>query len=79
MTSWVMMEIIGISRIIIMKIKIGDKIYDSEDEPIMIIMSHYDKQNISNMRPECTKYCSFPDEYDADEIRNWMKTDEKNN
>ena len=57
----------------IMKVKIGEKIYDSEKEPIMVILSESDKENISNMLPEATKYCSFPDEILVESIREFMK------
>lgn len=56
-----------------MKVKIGDTIYDSETEPIMVILSESDKQNIANMLPEATKYCSYPDTIPTDEIRQFMK------
>ena len=56
-----------------MKIKIGEKIYDSTDEPIMVILSDKDKENIKNMLPECSKYCSFPDTHNTDEILDWME------
>jgi hypothetical protein len=43
-----------------MKVKIGNKIYDSEDQPIMLILTDFDKNNISNMLETNTKYCSYP-------------------
>jgi len=43
-----------------MKVKIGDKIYDSLKEPIMFILSESDKKNIREMSSKCNKYCSFP-------------------
>ncbi len=58
-----------------MKIKIGDKIFDPNDEPIMLILDKKDKENISNMLPEATKYCAFPDGYDIDAVKKFMKTD----
>jgi hypothetical protein len=57
-----------------MKVKVGDKIYDSESEPIMVILSESDKENISNMLPEATKYCSFPDKIPLEIIKEFMKT-----
>lgn len=60
-----------------MKVKIKDKIYDSHDEPIMIILESYNKEDISNMAEEARKYCEYPDEYDEDEIREFMKTGEE--
>lgn len=56
-----------------MKVKIGEKIYDSSEEPILIVLSDSDKENIKNMIPEATKYCSFPDTYDLDKIKAFMK------
>lgn len=58
-----------------MWVKIKDKLYDSHEEPIMIILSEDDKSNISNMLPEAFKYCSYPDEGFSEEfIKNFMKT-----
>ena len=57
-----------------MKIKIGNQIYDAEDEPIMVILEGNDKENIANMLPTATKYCSYPDECTPDEIKEFMKT-----
>lgn len=61
-----------------MKIKIKDKIYDGEIEPVMIILSERDKKNIANMSKDATKYCYFPDteewiKNDYEKIRQWMK------
>jgi hypothetical protein len=56
-----------------MKVKIGEKIYDSNEEPILIFLSEEDKENIKNMIPEATKYCSFPDTYDLGKIKEFMK------
>lgn len=58
----------------IMLVKIGDLIYDSNEEPIMLILDENDKRNISNMLPEATKYISFPDdeEYSEYRIRKFM-------
>lgn len=57
-----------------MKVKIGDSVYDSAVEPVMVILSATDKENISNMLPDATKYASFPDKWgSADEMMAWMK------
>jgi len=63
-----------------MKIKVGDKIYDGDKEPVMIILSEADKKNISQMSPTATKYCSYPDtpEWTGEnhkKIQEWMKTE----
>ncbi len=56
-----------------MKIKVGDKIYDAEDERIMVILSDWDKENITNMLPECHKYASWPEgTFTPEEISEWM-------
>jgi len=56
-----------------MKVKVGNKIYDPNDEPVMVILEDTDKENISSMLPECKKYCAFPDSMTAEEINEWMK------
>lgn len=55
-----------------MKVKIGEKIYDSNEEPILVILSESDKENIKNMSPDATKYCSFPDTYNLNEIKEFI-------
>ena len=58
-----------------MKVKIGETIYDSEKEPLMVIFSAADKENIGNMEPVATCYASFPDDWgNEDQMRAWMKT-----
>lgn len=63
-----------------MQVKIGDKIYDSEKEPVMVMLSLKDYDNIRNMRPYCKKYCAYPstEEYTKDnykKVREFMKTE----
>jgi len=56
-----------------MKVKIGEKIYDTEHQPIMIILSDNDKLNISNMKYQ-TRYCAYPaDLYSKEEIEKFME------
>ena len=54
-----------------MKVKIGDTIYDSSKEPIMLILSNKDKENISNMHEDATKFISFPNDKDLKDINKW--------
>ena len=59
-----------------MKVKIGNKVYDSDDEPIMVMLDGTDIYSIANMIG--TKYCSYPDieKYTKDDfkkIKKWMK------
>jgi hypothetical protein len=56
-----------------MKVKIGDKIFDSEEEPIMIILNEGDKRNISSMHEDVTKYCTFPENWNIEDIKEFMK------
>jgi hypothetical protein len=61
-----------------MKIKIGDKIVDANDEPVMLIFES-DMQRISvgqhllNMPEGARKYCMFPDYTKKDVIEKFMK------
>ncbi len=55
-----------------MKVKIGDKFTDSNDEPIMIILTPEEKELISNMG-EQTSFCSFPETCFSETIKEFMK------
>ena len=58
-----------------MKVKIGNTIIDSEDEPIMLILSAQDKVNINAMLTDASKYCSFDgDMYTKEQIKEFMET-----
>ena len=58
-----------------MKVKIGNRIIDAEDEPIMVILSDKDKCNIANMDPESDKYCCVPDDTPISVIYHFMHDD----
>lgn len=59
-----------------MKVKIGDKTYDSNKEPIMIILSVKDKEDIKSMISSATKYCSFPENgFTEERILKFMEED----
>ena len=58
-----------------MKVKIGDKIYDSTEEPILLILSEEDKRNLERMDTEATKFLSFPDKMDLNEAKRFMVID----
>lgn len=60
-----------------MKVKIGNKIYDSNDEPIMIILDKQDMEYISNMPKHYSKYCVYPEiGYTEEDIKEFMKLKE---
>ena len=57
-----------------MKVKIGDKWYDSQDEPICIHISKLEQDQIGSMdRTVMTqgKYASFPDSLEATAEQKW--------
>lgn len=55
-----------------MKVKIGNTYFDSDDQPIMVVLSDIDKRNITQMAPDSTKYCCYGKGHDMDEIESWM-------
>ena len=62
-----------------MKVKVGNKIYDGEKEPVMVILNEGEKKQISEMPKGLQKYCVYPDtkewvENEYEKIRKWMKT-----
>lgn len=57
-----------------MKVKIGDDIIDGAKEPIMVILTQKDKDNIAAMAPEAEMYCEYPElEWGEERIRKWMR------
>lgn len=56
-----------------MKVKIGDVVYDSKVQPIIIILEDYNKEDISNMEDGDYVYCEFPDSFDEQEIKELME------
>lgn len=57
-----------------MKVKVGDRVYDGEKEPVMVILSDDDKKNIASMSPKDTKYCSFPTSgVTPGEVQEWVE------
>jgi hypothetical protein len=61
-----------------MKVKIDNKIYSAEDQPIMVILTDGDKYNISHMAMDATKYAAFPDNlgWSIEEKLTWMGKDD---
>ena len=59
-----------------MRVKVDNKIYDSKDGPIMVILTDKDKENIANMNKDCTKYCMHQDSMDEEEAYKWMEETE---
>ena len=57
-----------------MKIKIGNMVYDSNEQMIQIELSEEEKELISNMGNQ-TKFCSFPEHIDVDDVKKFMNTD----
>ena len=56
-----------------MKVKVGRKIFSSDDQPIMVILTPKDKQNIADMDDDCTKYATFQDDWgNQKEMLDWM-------
>jgi len=72
-----------------MKVKVGDKIYDGKEEPVMIIFSKEEKEQISNIHPGLHGgkeymhiFCCYPDteewtKDDFSKIRHWMDFEEE--
>ncbi len=60
-----------------MKVKIGNNIYDSNEIPIMLILTKEDKKLISSMPVNNYKYCSYPkkDTYTPAIVESFMRAD----
>ena len=57
-----------------MKVKINDVIYDSNDQPVMVVLTDKDKDNITNMHKDNAKYCVYPDSTPEEAVTTFMDT-----
>jgi hypothetical protein len=55
-----------------MRVKIGNTIYNPNDQPILILLTRKDRQNIANMSPTATKYLCCPDTMTDEEIADFI-------
>lgn len=58
-----------------MKVKIQNTIYDSKDQPIMIILSEKEKWLLARMPKEATKFVSFTEKFKKPKLEAWMKNE----
>lgn len=59
-----------------MKVKVGDRIFDAEKEPIAIFLEPMDRINIIGMPPQNNVYAAFPKQgYNEEAINAFMSTD----
>lgn len=58
-----------------MKVKVRGKIYDGTKEPVMVILSEKDKENIRNMSPGGRKYCVYPNIVSPSDVERFMRTE----
>ena len=56
-----------------MKVKIRDKIYNPDEEPIMIILDQEDKELISSMDSNSFMYCCFPKDTTMESAEEFMR------
>lgn len=58
-----------------MKVKVGDQVFNSVDEPILLVLDEQDKKNIASMEEGFVKYCSYPsDKVTEEEAEAFMQT-----
>ena len=55
-----------------MKVKVGDTVYDPNDQPLMVILTKEDRDNIAAMSPEATRYFAGPDTMNAADVDIFM-------
>lgn len=58
-----------------MIVKIGEKIFDSKDEPIMIVVQEGDKHNLYILKDNEFRLCFHSGDVDEKELEEFMKLD----
>jgi hypothetical protein len=56
-----------------MMVKVGNKTYNSEQEPLMIIFEESEKEMVSQMRKTDKKFCVHPESMTQDEVFKFMR------
>lgn len=54
-----------------MKLKVNGYLFEA-DEPIMVILTDKDKENINNMSKDNYKYCAYPDTLSKEDLKKFM-------
>jgi len=55
-----------------MLIKIGNQLFDSKDQPIMIITQEEDQQNMCCLENNDYRFCVYPENYPIKKLREFM-------
>ena len=55
-----------------MQVKIGDKIYRDNEQPIGVFLTAQDKINILAMAPNKNFYCSYPQNTSEEDVKKFM-------
>lgn len=56
-----------------MKVKVGNQVFNSNVEPIMIMLEPKEKDNIRYMPEGVLNYVGYPKDIDESMIREWMQ------
>ena len=55
-----------------MQVKVGERVYDSSDEPVMVVLEPHEKAEIAALAAHETMYCCYPAEMAESAVRAWM-------
>jgi hypothetical protein len=58
-----------------MKVKVGNFVFDAKYQPVMVILSSKDKEDIANMHANATLYLGAPEDMSEDEVISFMELD----
>jgi hypothetical protein len=56
-----------------MLVKIGDKVYNAEDQPIMIVVQPGDKEKLHRLNNNQYRLCFYPEGLCLKEVEEFMK------
>ena len=55
-----------------MQVQVGNKRYDSSNQPLAVILTARDRLNISMMSPEAVVYAEASDQVSDDDFERWV-------
>lgn len=56
-----------------MKIKIKNQVFDSRNEPILVVLEGDEKELIASMASDDKRFCVFPDDWSEEDILKFME------
>lgn len=56
-----------------MKVVVGEVLYESTDEPILLVLTPEEKELIKTMPEDHKRFCVYPENMEEKEVNEWLR------